>query len=880
MTNDFIGKVVRKMKEKTISTKLKGTVLYTVVSVLMVLIVFLMGTLALAATANNRAMNNYNSAQTQTTAKAAVEAVMSAMQNNASVATAAAGVDESHPLLTLEGITFEDGSLGTVDFATIEYAGKKWIYEDDTESDDYGKMVEKTVVKISATVSQGKESSTVSVYVLKDSSPAVPNDGNNNGFVSTGSASTDNHVSAFGGTYLGFDAAYADPNNILLSDIDFKFVNGEAIETDMQINGNFYVNNGSMTLVIKEPGSGLTVWGNMGLNKEFYVRSVNATTATFTSSDARSYREIPYIYVENNLAVNFDNGGIGSSDIPLNIFCGDIDINGNGSKTIYADIYCYDPTAVSEFTPGGGNSLLYKWVATVVDPSGSEKEVSAGNFYSKGSLKIGSNGATFDGNVVVGGDVTIDATTTIKGNLTVGGTLYANNKLTVNGTIYCDDIRDYGGTNTAGLVPDVDTTKTIKGHYEVKPGYTYEVKQAVYSKTLTIVHDGWTEYNAWGWAKEDGTVIERIYQDLVGVLQPDDTMLYYQSWDTGYTNPIEPPTYEVYKNSAGDEVEAEEAGTWVDTQYFNAAGDLLASPVIIPKEYEKDVILGKEVLAGHDSTDDSKIITTVNDVLTSSTNPYNTLHEIPSTYLADVEANDFTLGGSVTEVAGVIKQDGSKYIITGSCTIGGNLNQQTVEFKVPTGQEIWVKVKGMNCANNCQFIQDDSDPNYRGTVNLLLTGDLKFTGNNNPSITTTTVQSLLSAGDAFQIYTNSAYAVADVPTIHGVNLNIYADTNAHELYFQNSTTITANIKAPYLTITIASGGGRAPSNSHIYYNGFDVLSDANSKNLGCIGCCIIKEFYSQNNWTLLYVGRSGGGGNDGFEDAIMKNWKILYYENY
>ena len=46
------------MKEKARLTKVKGTVLFTVVSVMMVLIVFLMGTLALAATANNRANRN------------------------------------------------------------------------------------------------------------------------------------------------------------------------------------------------------------------------------------------------------------------------------------------------------------------------------------------------------------------------------------------------------------------------------------------------------------------------------------------------------------------------------------------------------------------------------------------------------------------------------------------------------------------------------------------------------------------------------------------------------------------------------------------------------------------------------------------------------
>ena len=72
------------MKERTnpksvAPRKVKGTVLFTVVVVMMVLVVFLMGALALAATANQRAANTYSTAQTQATARAGVDAIISAM---------------------------------------------------------------------------------------------------------------------------------------------------------------------------------------------------------------------------------------------------------------------------------------------------------------------------------------------------------------------------------------------------------------------------------------------------------------------------------------------------------------------------------------------------------------------------------------------------------------------------------------------------------------------------------------------------------------------------------------------------------------------------------------------------------------------------------
>ena len=133
--------------------KVKGTVLFTVVCVMMVLIVFLMGTLALATTANNRAMKNFSTAQTQQTAKAGVEAVMAAMRNDKDVAQAVANITATTPITNI-AIDLESTSMGRIQDVKVELAGTKYIVDTHDDSATKNQMVPKKVIRISATAVQ------------------------------------------------------------------------------------------------------------------------------------------------------------------------------------------------------------------------------------------------------------------------------------------------------------------------------------------------------------------------------------------------------------------------------------------------------------------------------------------------------------------------------------------------------------------------------------------------------------------------------------------------------------------------------------------------------------------------------------------------------
>ncbi len=892
------------MKKKFGSKKLKGTVLYTVISVLMVLIVFLMGTLALAATASNRAMNNYSSAQTQYTAKAAVEAIMSAMQNNVEIAQAANNVSETNPRLVVDGVTFSDASLGTVESAAIEYAGTKWVLEDDSTSDDFNKMVPKTIVKISATVSQGNENSTVAAYVLKDTNPSVNNDGDNRGFVSTGSATSGNHVSLYGGAYFGFDQLFSDPlappstETYTLQDAD------KAIETDFQVNGNLKNDSGPLRLVIKSVGTGMTIWGNLELVKPLEIMTENARSEDYTrhhgdpfstlyvgGDNGVNYTKVPYIYVDKNFGITCDGSTIGAENIPLNIFCGDIDIYGNGGKTIYADIYCHDAAAESEIAIGGAKSALYHWAASVVNPAGDNLPATSGNYYSKGSLKIGSQGADFGRDVKVEGNVTIQpgANVTIAGNLVVGGTLNIGGNLTVNGTIQADNVVGNVGANTVQpLRPGV-----VQVQYVLREGFSEEQRPAIMQEYTDFRPQPDTNP---GWVIQVPAYVDGyndVIQYLAGfnesfTLTPvadavTGEITQYKKTAADGTETMYPvPMYTAYLDASGALVSRDIAA---DALYLDAAGNEVTVPKIFPAEYEKDIILGQAALPGETDVKKTKIITTVSDVLNSATSPYITLHEVPDTYKPDAEGNVINVGTANANMPGVmscnIAGSDRKFEILNSCTLTGNLSTggSGITIKVPTNQEIWVIIDDLHMTGGSTFIVDDTDPNFKGTLNIMMKGDLTFAGNQAyTSLITQSVADKLKNSGEYQIFTDSTLAVPGVEEIGGVSINIYDDGYNHTLSFGNSATLSANIKAPYLNMRYESQAGVDP-NCTIYYNGVDI-KEAKSTKLGCIGCCIVHSFYTQNNWMLLYVGKTGGGGDDGFDDALMKNWSILYYENY
>ena len=66
--------------------KLNGSVLYTVVAVMMIMTVFIFAALSLASAANRRAFNSYANNQTQYTARSVVETVWDQIENTPELA--------------------------------------------------------------------------------------------------------------------------------------------------------------------------------------------------------------------------------------------------------------------------------------------------------------------------------------------------------------------------------------------------------------------------------------------------------------------------------------------------------------------------------------------------------------------------------------------------------------------------------------------------------------------------------------------------------------------------------------------------------------------------------------------------------------------------
>ena len=243
-------------------------------------------------------------------------------------------------------------------------------------------------------------------------------------------------------------------------------------------------------------------------------------------------------------------------------------------------------------------------------------------------------------------------------------------------------------------------------------------------------------------------------------------------------------------------------------------------------------------------------------------------------------------------------------MITESCTIYGKLGDRSrVVFRPAAGTTIWVKTKGeVGGSNDNQFVLDNTS-GATGTVNLLITDNVRFDASNKPIFTVQSVENLITSGKSFQFATETSLMNKETvtnsegkeelkyPLVNAVNFNIYStktklDSEGKPIAgttittsAKNATRIIANIKAPYMKLSFDSGGGKELG-VDILYNGFKVTGEANSKQIGGIGCCIVNDFYSQNNWVLLFVGKKGMTGGDDFEDALMKNWHVEYYENY
>ncbi|MBO5104707.1 MAG: hypothetical protein J6B74_06580, partial [Ruminococcus sp.] len=177
----------------------KGAVLITVVSVMSLLIIFLTSTLVLATAANNRAHKSYSSSQASYTARAAIDSILKAAKDNENFAIAMNSLKSDGESFNVS-VNMESSvaGIGKVENAEIAYAGKKQFYDASKQE-----WVERDLISVTADVTSGGETKTVTAYVLKDPPTPGGGGGGNGGFVAVGTAGTSNHTISFGGTYLG-----------------------------------------------------------------------------------------------------------------------------------------------------------------------------------------------------------------------------------------------------------------------------------------------------------------------------------------------------------------------------------------------------------------------------------------------------------------------------------------------------------------------------------------------------------------------------------------------------------------------------------------------------------------------------------------------------
>lgn len=528
----------------------RGAVLLTVVSVMSLLIVFLTSTLVLATAANNRAHKSYSSSQASYTARAAIDSILAAAKQNEDFAIAMNSLKDGGSFDVDVNMESSATGIGKVDSAKIAYAGKKQFYDASKQE-----WVERDMISVTADVTSGGETKTVTAYVLKDPPAPGGGGGGGGGFVTVGTAGTANHTISFGGTYLGIgmstgqryyqgdyhiggqivslnDKLYLNrkdnypgatgdlgdgtigllPNMPETTDADnivtYSFGNEGSIEAPVVINGNFYANT-KTELYFPENSVGMAVWGNMkmqnpsnfklgaNLNTYVYKDPVTKIEEVRYAVNPEKFNEIPYIYVDslfesNTSSLNFNADGA----FPLNMFCGSVDLR---NVSIGADIYCQDSNKTSVLS-GDANTSLYKWSDSVINKSSYLDSTMSGNFYSKGSaiVKDTNNWVTINGDMVIEGDLEVTGKLKVTGSLVVGGTLKCDGELDVTGSIAADSAT--GSRITANIG---DKKMRADGTGELYERHD-DVYNAVLCKNVMIREsDWWVRPASYVWLTKD-----------------------------------------------------------------------------------------------------------------------------------------------------------------------------------------------------------------------------------------------------------------------------------------------------------------------------------------------------------------------------------------
>lgn len=871
------------------NNKVKGSILFTVVSVMAILIIFLMGTLVLATSASNRAHRTYSTSQTQYTARTAIDSILEAFSSSDDFAEAICNLSSTNKSLAVDVELDQStlASMGDIHDVVVEYVGQQKYYNENTKV-----WEDKDQLKITAQVTLGGITKTATGYLIKDPPRNNSSSGGGAGFVTAGDANVSNHTNTFGGTYFNINSKLApydfndenvfnnktylyhtenETNGTKPPELIFDTRNGQAIEADFIVNGSLHLPQ-RVTFIYPNEGTGVAIWGNLTSDNPNQICFMSKNV---TSDKEYAYNKIPYLYVDEAINIQKTVGmNIGDSNLPLNIFCGKTEITGGSGVNIYADMYIMD-NSNSFIKAMNSGSLLGQWTSDVLNKTRDLNAVShsSGSMFSKGSLTLEDFSVKKD--VRVENDLTINANSTdvtIDGDVVVGGklTITGSKNVSIGGKIYCNNV------SAPGIVTNTN------------------LKAGVIEKTYYAALDTSILENVGKWVDVEGNKITSDKNgNPVDVIDLTDNEL----------NPVpgcptdENGNYAEYSDKSGKPYYAPEYIIYLDTttgNYLNAVdafeitgqsyNDKAILPVtsytdsIYPAEMEKKAILGLTTLYDINGDplpkEETQIVQTLSEIGSGSINPYtNTSYEIPSGYQDTVDKNVYVDSNLPAE-------------IKDSCTLQGTFKGKTIKIN-PGSNEIWVKIDNVKLevlgGKSTEIVVNDNG----GKVNFLISNSLYM--ENGGSIITTSFKDIFDNNKDFQINTyDNLPKVPNVTAPNAPNIYIYAgdsDDINYTLTMNNKGYITGYIKAPYLNAKIPNLSANK-YNGKIYYNGLDITDlnvGANMKQSQIIGSLNVGTFNkgeSGNDWTMLYIDPSSSS-NPPTPNPSKTHWLLLtYYEEY
>lgn len=871
------------------NNKVKGSILFTVVSVMAILIIFLMGTLVLATSASNRAHRTYSTSQTQYTARTAIDSILEAFSSSDDFAEAVCNLSSTNKSLAVDVELDQStlASMGDIHDVVVEYVGQQKYYNENTKV-----WEDKDQLKITAQVTLGGITKTATGYLIKDPPRNNSSSGGGAGFVTAGDANVSNHTNTFGGTYFNINSKLApydfndenvfnnktylyhtenETNGTKPPELIFDTRNGQAIEADFIVNGSLHLPQ-RVTFIYPNEGTGVAIWGNLTSDNPNQICFMSKNV---TSDKEYAYNKIPYLYVDEAINIQKTVGmNIGDSNLPLNIFCGKTEITGGSGVNIYADMYIMD-NSNSFIKAMNSGSLLGQWTSDVLNKTRDLNAVShsSGSMFSKGSLTLEDFSVKKD--VRVENDLTINANSTdvtIYGDVVVGGklTITGSKNVSIGGTIYCNNVSALGIVTNTKLKDDV-IEKTY--YAELNTSILADIGKWVDVEGNEITSD------------KNGNpvdVIDLTDNELNPVPGcPTDENGNYAEYSDKSGKPYYAPEYIIYLDTTtGNYLNAVDAFE-ITGQSYNGKAILPVTSYtdsIYPAEMEKKAILGLTTLYDINGDplpkEETQIVQTLSEIGSGSINPYtNTSYEIPSGYQDTVDKNVYVDSNLPAE-------------IKDSCTLQGTFKGKTIKIN-PGSNEIWVKIDNVKLevlgGKSTEIVVNDNG----GKVNFLISNSLYM--ENGGSIITTSFKDIFDNNKDFQINTyDNLPKVPNVTAPNAPNIYIYAgdsDDINYTLTMENKGYITGYIKAPYLNAKIPNLSANK-YNGKIYYNGLDITDlnvGANMKQSQIIGSLNVGTFNkgeSGNDWTMLYIDPSSSS-NPPTPNPSKTHWLLLtYYEEY